>query len=133
MFQKFTELKLNEAISTGKPESELFGKLFQSRDTAHLIHLATPSYEAHIALNSYYDDIVDLIDKLVESYQGIYGKIEIIIPESCNTDAVPYFTQLHEFVIINKSLFNQNGNLQNTIDEITDLLASTLYKLKELH
>jgi len=47
--------------------------LLASREQAHIFHLQTPSYAQHKALQGYYEDIVDLIDSYVESYQGRYG------------------------------------------------------------
>ncbi len=49
--------------------------LMASRTQAHIFHLQTPSFAAHKALNEYYENIVDIIDGLVESYQGKYGII----------------------------------------------------------
>lgn len=57
-FNKFQ--KVNEDVSVEIPTEfpqglvpVFFGKLFHSRDVAHLIHLSTKSYEEHIALNEY--------------------------------------------------------------------------------
>ena len=46
------------------------GTLFQSRTQAHIMHLQSNSYAQHVALQGYYEEIVDIIDSLVESYQG---------------------------------------------------------------
>ena len=52
--------------------NEYVGTLMQSRNQAHIFHLQTSSYSQHIALQEYYEGIVDLIDSLVEAYQGKY-------------------------------------------------------------
>ena len=57
--------------------SELAALLFMSRTFGHKAHLRTRSYAAHTALNSFYDGLTDLTDKLVEGYQGRNGIIEI--------------------------------------------------------
>lgn len=134
MFEEYSKinLKLNEALTKDLPEGEFFGMLFQSRDTSHLIHLATSSHREHVILNEYYDEIIDKIDELIESYQGLYGKVEIIIPPSKNTDTIPYFQSLYNYITENKKLFD-NIVIQNLIDEITTLITTTLYKLKELN
>lgn len=113
------------------PITEFFGKLFQSRDTAHIIHLATKSFEVHLALNAYYDGVIDLIDSLIESYQGNYGLVQLKIPSSCYQDPLDYFQSFIQEVRDARKLF-KDSNLQNTIDEILDLLSSTLYKLRFL-
>ena len=55
--------------------SKLVSYLFHSRTQAHVFHLQTPSFAAHKSLNDYYDEIVELTDGLIESYQGKYGII----------------------------------------------------------
>jgi len=52
---------------------ELASILMHSRTQAHIFHLGVSgpgAYAAHKALQDYYEGIVDLIDGLVESYQG---------------------------------------------------------------
>lgn len=113
------------------PITEFFGKLFQSRDTAHIIHLATKSFEIHKTLNDYYEAIIDIIDSLIEQYQGMYGLVQIKIPSSCYQDPLDYFQTFIQEVKDARKLF-KDSNLQNTVDEILDLLSSTLYKLRFL-
>ena len=55
--------------------SKFINVLFLSRTIAHQMHLATDSYAKHKALESFYDEIVDLVDDLVEAYMGCYDKI----------------------------------------------------------
>lgn len=132
---QYFNINEDNSIMTGTTSSnilEFFSKIFQSRDIAHVIHLATNSFAVHKALNEYYDDIVDLMDSLIESYQGIYGKIKLEIPSSINEDPIQFFTQLYSYVTKNKELFKADESLQNIIDEIADLISGTLYKLKEL-
>ena len=109
----------------------IVGELFQSRDIAHIVHLSTGSYEKHVALNTYYEEIVDMIDRLVESYQGLYGKISIKIPQSDNTDIIKYLTNIHTKTSAIKT-DDIDGEIATIIDEILELISKTLYKLKEL-
>lgn len=51
--------------------SQLVGHLFLSRDVAHSVHLNTRSFSKHMALNTFYDEIIDLADKFAEAYQGL--------------------------------------------------------------
>ena len=128
---------LNEVLNDGdtnvfiSPIAELFGKLFQSRDVAHIIHLSTKSFEVHTATNAYYDNVVGLLDSLIESYQGMYGLISIKIPSSNLVDALSYFQDTLGYVQGARKLF-KDGNLQSGLDDIIDLLASTIYKLRFL-
>ena len=52
------------------------GHLFLARDVTHSAHLNTRSYAKHVALNEFYDGIIDLADKFAEAYQGRHGLIQ---------------------------------------------------------
>jgi len=112
------------------------GTLMQSRNQAHIAHLQTNSFAAHIALGAYYDGIIDLIDGLVESFQGRYGivtgyKMAASIREDQNYDM--YFEALCKFVETTRQQIPQDSYLQNQVDTIVELIESTKYKLKFLH
>ena len=53
--------------------NEYIGTLLQSRTQTHIFHLQADSYEFHKTLQKYYEGIVDMIDSVVENYQGKYG------------------------------------------------------------
>jgi hypothetical protein len=87
-------------------------------------------------LQGYYEGIVDLIDGLVESYQGRYGilrgyKMAGAIKEDEN--AITYFEGLAKFVETIRTQIPQDSYIQNQVDEVIDLVESTKYKLKFLH
>ena len=117
--------------------AKLISYLFHSRTQAHIYHLQTPSFAAHMALNGYYDGIVDLVDGLVETYQGKYGILEgysnfsLIETENCE-DMVSYFQALLKAIENNRSSFAADSYLQNQIDTVVELITSTLYKLTNL-
>lgn len=112
------------------------GKLFQLRDEIHLNHLRVNgpgSFAAHKALNKFYNGILDLTDKLIESYQGKYGIIDITIPSSSKSDSIKCLEELAKLTddgAIYK-MFKETW-IQNQIDEISTLTYQTLYKLKNL-
>ena len=108
----------------------------QSRNQAHIYHLQTESFAAHKALNEYYDEIVELFDGLVESYQGRYGilrnyKMAGAIKEDDNP--ITYFEALSKFVESIREKCPQDSYIQNEIDTVVKLIESTKYKLKYLH
>ena len=114
---------------------------FHSRTQAHVFHLrvkGTGAFAAHKALQEYYEGIVDLIDGLVETYQGKYGIIEFKEVNNLDNDAsmeniVKYFTNLCTFLDKErKDSKLQMSWLQNDIDTIVTLLYSTKYKLVNL-
>ena len=116
--------------------ADFVGTLFLARDVAHSVHLNTRSFAKHSALNSFYDEIVDLADKFAEAYQGRHGLIgPISLMSAKKTGNVIEFLEdsladieKMRYDVVDKS----DTPLQNIIDEIVGQYLSTLYKLKFL-
>jgi hypothetical protein len=117
----------------------LFSKLFESREMAHIYHLQVNgemgSHAAHKALQKYYEDVLDLIDELLETYQGQYGIVDgyetIDTAETKTKEKVEYFEGLTEFVKHGrKAISLEDTHLHSIIDDIVVLIYRTLYKLK---
>jgi hypothetical protein len=116
--------------------SKLISYLLHSRTQAHVFHLQTPSFAAHKALNDYYDGIVDIVDGLVESYQGKYGIITdytnfTLMQYSSGEGIQDYFKALNNTIETLRQ-DTPDSYLQNQIDNAVELINSTLYKLKFL-
>ena len=112
---------------------EYLGTLQQATVETWKSHLKTDKYSDHKALNEFYEDIVDLVDALIEEYQGIYGKVKDL-KNMMTTDkqsAIDYLESLREMTRDGKSLFKED-ELKSDIDAILSLIDSTIYKLKEL-
>ena len=112
--------------------------LFHSRTQTHTFHLQTNSFAAHKALNDYYDEIIDIVDGLVESYQGRYGILKgykgmADVLECDENVVIKYFEALCMYVEKNRPLLPQDSYIQNQIDELIALIESTKYKLIYLH
>jgi len=109
--------------------------LLHSATIAHQLHLSSKSYSEHKALAKYYENIEDVVDALVESYQGKYGLIESYptnYHNSGNKSALAYMESLQKFVGEARGSLPQDSELQNEIDNIVNLINSTVYKLKFL-
>jgi hypothetical protein len=112
--------------------------LFSSRTQAHIFHLQVKgpgAFAAHKALNEYYDEIIDLADGIVESFQGRYGIITGYKSEGQwleNSEFVKYFEALCMYVEKNRVSLVQDSYIQNQIDEVVTLIESTKYKLVNL-
>lgn len=111
--------------------------LMHSRTQAHVYHLQTPSFAAHKALNDYYDGVIDLIDGLVESYQGRYGILtgysNFALMEYKSCEAIrEYFKALEKTIESSRASLPQDSYIQNQIDEVITLISSTYYKLTYL-
>lgn len=111
---------------------KFFSLLFESRDVAHKEHLKTKSYATHIALNEYYEGVLPLIDGMVESYQGIYGIVEIPEWTPKYENPIIYLKDLLNTIDREKDELFTDSSLLNQIDEIKALVQSTLYKLENL-
>jgi len=106
---------------------KFIGTLFQSRDMMHIAHLQTTSFAEHKALGGYYDDILDLTDKFSEVYFGRNKRVEIVIPESKNMDAVSHMKEMQKTLDSERN--NYTSELQNIIDEMLSLVNKTIYLL----
>lgn len=122
----------------GNP-AKFFSKLFESREMAHVYHLQVKgdegSYSKHMALDTYYKDIVELIDDCIEVYQGQYGIIEgydiIDTKETKTKEPVAYFEDLAGFIKESRRSISPNDtHIHSIIDDIVCLIYKTLYKLK---
>jgi hypothetical protein len=109
--------------------------LLHSVTNAHILHLSTQSYSAHKALGNFYGEMGDLIDAFVEAFQGKYGLLTNYKPTyQLPEDPLAYMMYLKDEVArlrVNLN-FPQDPELQNEVDNIANLINSTLYKLRFL-
>lgn len=120
---------------------KFFSKLFESREMAHMYHLQTKgngAFAAHLALGAYYEGVIELIDELVEVYQGQYDLVEgyeiIDTKETNSKDKIAYFNELVSYIKTERKVIsNEDTHLHNIIDEIVALAYKTIYKLKFLN
>ena len=130
---------INNVITEQKPTkdfSEMISLMLHSRTQAHTLHLQTKSYPEHMALNGYYDGIGDLVDGLVESYQGKYGIIESyksydLVSYKSTENTIKYLQDLCKKIEGLRSCC-KDSYIQNQIDTVCELINSTLYKLRFL-
>lgn len=118
-----------------KEYAQFISTLFNSRTQVHVYHLQTPSYAAHAALNTYYDEIVGLADGLVETYQGRYGILRGYQGQASlkeDDQVIGYFDALSKYVETVRTTLPQDSYIQNEIDNVVALIESTRYKLKYL-
>lgn len=112
---------------------ELVSILFLSRDVAHREHLNTDSYAAHMALGSFYEDIIGLADTLAETYQGCTGERIGDIPYYSNPikgTILVVIKKLHSKVEdLREEVLPEETTIQNILDEIDALYYSLVYKL----
>ena len=116
--------------------AEFVGLLFLARDVTHSVHLNTRSYAKHVALNIFYERVVGVADDFAEAYQGRYGLIgPISLMSAKKTGNIIEFLedQMKEIESVRFDVVDKSDSaLQQLIDNIIELYARTLYKLKFL-
>ena len=112
---------------------EYLGTLQGSMVEAWKAHLKTDKYSSHIALNEFYEKVVDLVDSLIEEYQGIHGVVKNLknMMSTDKMNAIEYLESLRELAEDGKK-FLKEDELKSDVDAILSLIDSTLYKLKVL-
>ncbi len=112
---------------------ELASLLFHSRDYGHRAHLASRSHAKHIALDEFYKTLVDLIDRIVETYQGRYGFVSIPYLDAQDDATEPEEVLLAHLKILENVRYRVSDKndtpLQSQLDDVVNLYLSTLYKL----
>jgi len=114
---------------------ELILVLLHSATNAHILHLQAKSFSEHSALGGFYEAMPELVDSLVEAIQGMTGEI-IQYP----ADYYPPLENGLEELESLKEYFDserrvqlpKDTEIQNIADEISQLIDSTLYKLRFL-
>ena len=97
-------------------------------------HNQTTSYSEHKALNHFYDEITELLDALVEGVAGIYGRpvgydVHDVEDYKDNAQLQAYFKSVYQYIETSKKDLYQESWIQNLIDPISELTATTLYFL----
>ena len=138
-FREITEkLDLEEASQQmGSDPKEIAGHFFMRAralsTAAHIQHLRTSSYSEHKALRELYDGIIPLIDALMESFQGIYGKIEIFPNVKENSqNSLEMIGNFYKYITTNREMLSDKSEIQNDVDSILSFLNSIAYKIREL-
>lgn len=129
------EYSTAENTSTNPKAAEFFMTLLMAAPMAHILHLQTRSFAEHMALDTLYKELPDLVDGLIESYQGKYGIVDQY-PNQANMpqygNALEFAVHLNKYVDDTRYLVCDDSEMQNDIDGIVSLLNSTTYKLKFL-
>ena len=114
---------------------ELFGTLQQAVVASWRKHLKTHKYSKHMALDEFYKELPDKVDDLIEAWMGAKGKkvnsfTNIITSKNMGTLA--YLKELRKVVKQGYELMGGEAELEALMDDIVELIDSTLYKVKEL-
>ena len=119
-----------------KNPGEFILNLMNARTVAHVMHLSVTgpgSYAKHKALNEFYDGIVDLVDRFAEAYMGCYGELLKFSGVSYKLERDPMVMLEALKADVRKARDEETSTmLQQILDDITELVSSTIYKIKFL-
>ncbi len=113
---------------------EFLSTLNSAKQQVIFWHNQTEVYSEHKTLNGFYDEILGLLDGLVESVAGIYGRpkgyeAHDFTDWTSTDDTIKYFQALYKYVETERKSLYQESWIQNQIDEISALIAQTIYLL----
>jgi hypothetical protein len=111
---------------------EVILTLLHSATNTHILHWQSKSYAEHKALGTFYEELPDLVDQLVEAIQGHFDTT-LQFPATYHVPASTGKRELHElseYFEENRKLLPQQSEIQNLCDEIQQLIDSTLYLLR---
>lgn len=114
---------------------ELFGTLQMSVVSGWRKHLRSAKYGKHIALQEFYEEMPDKVDALIEGWMGANGKkigSFTNVLSSANMNTLTYLKELKSICKQGYDLLDDNEELESLLDDIVNLINSTLYKVKEL-
>ncbi len=123
--------------SCGCPSSSVtvgnfFGTIQECVTIVWRFHLKTRKHHVHVVLNEFYEKALDIVDDIIEQYQGICGVVEEPFINCIVGDGKTegeYLTELKAFVENNKCVLGCHSEIDSTIDEFLALIDSTNYKL----
>jgi|SanBayMetagenome_1026888.scaffolds.fasta_scaffold14787_2 hypothetical protein len=120
-----------------KNPGEFILTLLNARTAAHIAHLSVSgpgAYAKHVALAEFYEGIAGLADRFAESYQGCEGELIKFGGSSfkLERDPIKMLEGLKAVIGTARGECGEYAFLQQICDDMTELVSSTLYKLKFL-
>jgi hypothetical protein len=129
------EIKFIEKKNTSKV-AEFISYLFACRTISHILHLKTNSFATHKAMNSFYDEILELTDSIAEKSSGMLGAHlsgykDFPIAQYENANPLTYLKEVLQYVKVQRYIvFDRNNTpIQNELDSVENLINETLYLL----
>ena len=128
----------DDGCGAGCPENSvvtvanIFGTLQECVTITWRLHLKTRKHHIHVTLNEFYDKALDIVDDIIEQYQGIYGVVEDTFTNCVVGDGKSeseYLTELKTFIENNRCVLGDHSEINSTIDEFLALIDSTIYKI----
>ena len=122
----------SECPSSSVTIGNFFGTLQECVTIIWRFHLKTKIHHVHVTLNEFYEKALDIVDDIIEQYQGIYGVVEDTFTNCVVGDGKSeseYLTELKTFIENNRCVLGDHSEINSTIDEFIALIDSTIYKI----
>ena len=124
----------SSASAKGKRET-IPALLLKARTDVHLTHLLQKdkTFATHNAMSIFYEGVLDLVDTYVETSMGIDDTFKLTEVEESMAIANPlaYFKNLYNTIQTERVVIKESF-LQNQIDTMQELIAHTLYRIKNI-
>ncbi|MDR2954215.1 MAG: DUF5856 family protein [Prevotella sp.] len=123
--------------STSKKDQmgQFFGRIFSFNSSLKLYHwhiTGKGSYAQHMALDQALDDLLDVIDRIVETSYAVVGDIDIVIPETKSpSNIVKHAEDFYKYAQDQRELFSEDFTAA-IIDDLQEAIQQLLYRLKRL-
>lgn len=106
--------------------------MLHSATNTHLLHWTSKSYAEHQALGKFYEEIPDLVDQLAEAMMGKFDETPTFpaVYHEPSATGKEELESLRDYVEQAREALPQDSEIQNIVDEIAQLIDSTLYLLR---
>lgn len=112
---------------------DLASKVLADAIHAQMQHWKTSSYAEHMATGDFYESVPDLVDGVIECYQGTFGKISGFQVQTRKGDIKDQLQDTLDWIqAMRDDMSNGDDSIANLIDGIAACYQKTLYKLKSL-
>lgn len=109
--------------------------LLKARTDAHLTHLRQKdkTFALHNAMSMFYEAVGDMVDTYIETSMGIDDSftLEEVDESKVISNPLVYFKDLYDTIQAERVNIKETF-LQNQIDEMSQLIAHTLYRIKNI-
>jgi hypothetical protein len=109
--------------------------LLKARTDAHLTHLRQKdkTFATHNAMSIFYEEVLELIDTYVETSMGIDDSftLEEVDESELIVNPLAYFKNLYNAISVAREVVKESF-IQNQIDTMQELIAHTLYRIKNI-
>jgi hypothetical protein len=115
-----------------KLSDSLVRHFFRFQQEIKLYHWRTQSYSRHRATDKLLDSLLDLVDRFIEAYMGIYGRVSIgkepmTIRTFTDKNAPSLLKELVDYLGTLDKPLHHEPSLLNIRDEMVSALQQTLF------